>query len=120
MGDLSAHFSRREFACRCSCGFDTVDARLLEVLESVRQHFDVPVTVNSGCRCLEHNKRTGGAPRSQHLVGRAADIVVSGVAPRDVASWLERTYPGQLGIGRYAGFTHIDSRSTAARWSYTL
>lgn len=116
MGDLSPHFDRREFRCKDGCGFDTVDAELLEVLESVRQHFDAPVTINSACRCAPHNQRVGGSPKSQHLYGRAADIVVRGVAPNDVAGWLERTYLGRLGIGRYDTFTHVDSRFPAARF----
>ncbi len=119
MGDLARHFSRREFACRDGCGFDTVDAQLLEVLTVVREHFDAPVTITSGCRCAEHNAAVGGSPNSQHLLGRAADFVVQGVAPDEVADWLDRTYAGRLGIGRYpkSGFTHVDSRLIPARWT---
>lgn len=116
MGDLSTHFSRREFACRCGCGFDTVDAELLAVLEEVRQHFDAPVVITSGCRCASHNQRVGGSPGSQHLLGRAADIQVRGVAPAAVAQHLEELYPGRFGIGRYATFTHIDTRNSASRF----
>lgn len=117
MGDLSAHFSRREFACKCGCGYDTVDVQLLEACEAVRQHFGAPVTITSGCRCGAHNARVGGSPKSQHLLGRAADIVVQGVPPSEVAKYLDRTFPGRYGIGRYPTFTHIDTRGTAARWS---
>ena len=28
MGDLSEHFDRREFTCRCGCGADQVDPQL--------------------------------------------------------------------------------------------
>jgi uncharacterized protein YcbK (DUF882 family) len=116
MGDLSAHFSRREFACKCSCGFDTVDAQLLEALEAVRQFYGLPVTVNSGCRCAAHNQRVGGSPNSQHLLGRAADIAVKGVSPTAVANYLEQTFKGRYGIGRYPTFTHIDTRAASSRW----
>lgn len=111
---LSKHFSRKEFACRCGCGFDTVDSMTLEALESIRQHFDKPVTVTSGCRCLVHNKAVGGSERSQHTKGRAADIQVKGVEPSAVADYA--TSLG-LSVGRYDSFTHVDSRSgLAARW----
>lgn len=116
MRDLSAHFDRAEFACRCGCGYDTVDADLLNALESVRYYYDLPVIITSGCRCAAHNASVGGSPQSQHLIGRAADIVVQGMSPDAVANYLEQTFPGRYGIGRYAGFTHIDTRNKSARW----
>jgi hypothetical protein len=33
--------------------------------------------VSSGHRCMEYNQQIGGAERSQHLHGRAADILVA-------------------------------------------
>ena len=116
MGDISQHFDRHEFACHCGCSFDAVSPALIAVLEDVRQHFDVPVIINSGCRCESHNKKVGGVPDSQHVQGIAADIVVSGRTPALVADYLERKYPGKYGIGRYSKFTHIDVRPSAARW----
>lgn len=113
---LSTNFWRHEFACRCGCGFDTVDVRLLEILEAVRQHFDARVDINSGCRCVPHNLRESQSPRSQHLYGRAADIVVDGVPADLVADYLEKTFGDEIGLGRYLGRTHVDSRGYAARW----
>ena len=111
---LSQHFFRSEFACKCGCGYDTVDALLLEALESVRLFFGEPITVNSGCRCPEYNSEIGGAEKSQHKKGRAADIVVKSVAPAEVADYAESL---GLSVGRYRSFTHVDSRSgPAARW----
>ena len=113
MGDLSAHFSRSEFKCSC-CDFDTVDAKLLEMLEAVRELFG-PVTISSGCRCKAHNLAVGGSTASQHLIGRAADIVVHGVAPWIIAEFCEDM--GFAGVGNYGNFTHIDSRTgDKARW----
>jgi uncharacterized protein YcbK (DUF882 family) len=112
---LSKHFVRSEFQCRCGCGFDTVDAVLINILEDVREHFNKPVHITSGCRCLEHNEREGGSSKSQHLLGRAADIIVADTEPDDVARYLEITLGG-CGIGRYPTFTHVDSRNVAARW----
>ena len=43
MGDLSENFSRHEFACKCGCGNDTVDAELIRVLQSVRARFGKPI-----------------------------------------------------------------------------
>lgn len=43
-------------------------------LDPAREAFGAPITVNSGYRCTELNKRVGGAARSYHLVGRTADL----------------------------------------------
>ena len=113
---LSAHFDRSEFACHCGCGFNTVDAELLTTLEIVRQHFDAPLTINSACRCSSHNEAVGGGSKSQHLIGRAADIVVEGVAPSEVADYIDQMWPDTYGLGRYNSFTHVDTRVARGRW----
>lgn len=113
---LSSHFARDEFACKCGCGFDTVDAGTLEILESVREHFQSPVTVTSGCRCPDYNRQVGGASQSQHKLGRAADIQVKGVDPVNVHDWIVETFPS-VSVGRYSTFTHVDTRTDGpARW----
>lgn len=118
MGDLSKNFSRHEFACKCGCGLDTVDAALVPVLQDIRDHFNAPVKITSGHRCAEHNRRVGGAARSQHLYGRAADIQVAGHSPKEVQDYLVAKYPDQLGVGFNDRFTHIDTRNNAARFNY--
>jgi len=119
MSQLSRNFWRSEFACRCGCGFDTVDAELVEVLQDVRDHFGAPVTVTSGSRCAEHNRRVGGAGGSLHLIGRAADIVVEGRETREVHDYLAGKYPGRFGIAWHRAFVHIDTRTNGpARWDY--
>lgn len=117
MGDVSKNFNRREFACKCGCGFDVVDVQLLDALEDVRAHFGASVVLNCACRCPKHNAEVGGEDHSQHLFGKAADIKVTGVSPDDVAAYLEKQH-ANCGIGRYDTFTHIDVRGSAARWDY--
>ncbi len=113
---LSTHFSRHEFACSDGCGFDSIDAQTLEILEAVRAHFGRPVIVTSGARCREYNESVGGAIRSQHLYGRAADIKVQDHPPMIVADFIEETFP-EASVGRYLTFTHVDTRSDGpARW----
>jgi len=113
---ISAHFKRQEFACKCGCGFDTVDAELLKILESERNYWGKPITINSGARCKDYNAKVDGKKHSQHLLGRAADFTVKGVEPTDVANRLNSIYPDKFGIGWYKGFTHIDTRNGAGRW----
>ena len=113
---LSANFKVTEFAC--SDGTDTifVAPALVTVLQQIRDHFKAPVTINSGYRTEAKNKAVGGAAYSQHKYGTAADIVVKGVAPKDVAEYAETILVGMGGIGIYKGFTHIDVRKTKSRW----
>lgn len=74
MGDLSEHFSKAEFACKCGCGFDAVSRELVDILEASRQKTGLPYHINAGCRCPAHNAAVGGKPNSAHLRGLAADI----------------------------------------------
>jgi len=113
---LSTHFRRHEFACPCGCGFNTIDAELLYVLESIRDHFQTPVIINSGARCMRHNVSVGGAALSKHTLGQAADIRVGGAEPDKVFAWLDKTFPDCYGIGRYDTWTHIDVRPNRSRW----
>lgn len=114
-GQLSEHFHRDEFRCRCGCGFNTVDAELIRILERVRNFFEQPVLVTSGCRCEEHNRKEGGSENSQHLLGRAADIKVLNVPPEVVQEYCLQL--GVPGLGQYRSFTHVDSRDGHARWA---
>ena len=114
------YFERREFRCKCGkCGGFPVepDEKLVELLDTIREHFNEPVTVSSGVRCATHNKKVGGVTRSQHMYGTAADIKVSGVSPKKVAAYCETLMPETGGIGRYKTFTHVDVRSAKARWN---
>ncbi|SDO72160.1 Peptidase M15 [Halomonas shengliensis] len=116
MPQVSRHFKRREFACACGCGFDTIDSETLRILEAVRQHFGAPVVVTSAARCRQHNADVGGASRSQHIYGRAADIKVTGHPAAIVADFIEEQFPW-ASVGRYLTFTHVDTRTHGpARW----
>lgn len=109
------YFTRAEFACKCGCGFDTIDYEVVAACHAIREHFDRKVKVTSACRCPAHNKAVGGKPSSLHLLGRAADIMVEGV-PASVVQELVEEQMDMGGLGSYEGFTHIDSRHGRARW----
>ncbi|MEE4247931.1 MAG: D-Ala-D-Ala carboxypeptidase family metallohydrolase [Kangiellaceae bacterium] len=95
---------------------------LADNLQVLRDHFGFPIKVNSGYRSPEHNSRVGGGQRSQHLLGKAADIVIEGISPDDVADAIELLISQgkmqQGGLGRYDDFTHYDIRGTKARWDF--
>lgn len=114
------YFERREFRCKCGkCSGYPVEPSmdLIEILVKIREHFNAPVRINSGVRCVSHNKNVGGAGKSQHLEGTAADIRVDGVSPAEVAKYVETLLPNTGGIGIYSTFVHVDVRKTKSRWN---
>lgn len=113
---VADNFRVREFACKDGSDTVFVSPELAKVLQEIRNHFGKPVTINSGYRTESYNKKIGGAAYSQHKYGTAADIMVSGTAPRDVARYAETVLGSWGGIGLYAGFVHVDVRNTKARW----
>ena len=59
--------------------------------EKVRALFGRPMIVHSGYRCPALNKRIGGSPRSQHMLGQALDFHVVGVALEHVYEAIEQS-----------------------------
>lgn len=118
---LNEYFSSSEFDChgRGCCSTTIINPQLIVYLTQIRKHFGKPITITSGYRCPIHNRNVGGATGSRHGKGDAADIVVSGIAPRYVAAYAESI--GVKGIGLYetsadGHFVHIDTRSTKSFW----
>lgn len=116
---LTSSFKVREFACNDGSDVILIHPDLPSVLQNIRNQFGKPIIINSGYRTPEYNKKVGGATRSQHCYGTAADIVVDGVSPASVAAAAEKAlkemdYPG--GIGLYKSFVHVDVRSMRYRW----
>lgn len=117
MGDLSEHFNRSEFRCRCPRNHDqfTPPIALLVVLEIMRRDAGhKPLRIVSGFRCPAHNAEVGGVASSQHLAGRAVDI------PDGYVTVAEAAAAGAQGIGDRDGWAvHVDVRPGGpARWSY--
>ena len=113
---LSTNFKVKEFKCQDGSDVILIHPDLVKVLQKVRTHFARPVKLNSAYRTPTHNKKVGGETFSQHQYGTAADIVVTGVAPKKVAAYVETLLPNKGGFGIYSNFTHIDCRSKKARW----
>ena len=56
-----------------------MQALAVNVLQRVRDHFDMPVKINSGLRTLLVNRAVGSKDHSDHVNGMAADIEIAGV-----------------------------------------
>jgi len=134
---ISEHFRRSEYACRCGCGFDAADKELNEVHEDLREYFtekygdSVSVEITGPNRCIKHNETIQKkdnpeyvpfSSKSTHINGIASDLKVwiiwhkKQVPAGEVSDYLERRYPDKYGIGRYNNRTHIDIREIKARW----
>lgn len=83
------YFQEKEFTCKCGCGMNNIDLRLVKVLDNIREHFGKPVIVTSGCRCVTHNKAVGGVQGSRHVLGKASDIYVVGVSTKDLLAYTQ-------------------------------
>ena len=117
---LTQNFHIGEYMCRDGSTLILIDKRLSEGLQRMRDDIKKPITITSAFRTPEHNKAIGGAQPSQtsegsqHLFGKAADIVVAGMTPAQVAAVARRH--GFTGIGTYRTFTHVDVRDKPAEW----
>lgn len=118
---VAQNFRVNEFSCHGNgcCSTVKIDPKLAEYVQKIRDHFGKPVTISSGYRCPTHNRAVGGASKSRHVEGMAADITVKDVAPAEVAKYAESI--GVKGIGLYETakdgyFVHIDTRTTKSFW----
>lgn len=118
MSDLSEHFSKREFSCRC-CGHLVISGRLVVALEQLRQLAGRPVKIHDGYRCSGHNEQVGGVTDSEHTRGTAADIEIPGLSLQQMYEFaLDVPEFAAGGIGVYDNnFLHVDVRAHAARWA---
>lgn len=90
----------------------------VNVLQPLRDHFGVPVTIRSAYRCPAVNTILKESPSSQHLHGEAADFRVKGVPLKKVADWIAENleydlllteYPGNNPAGN--GWIHVSYRA---------
>lgn len=134
MGDMNIteHFSVAEFESHDGVPYpaEWITDRLVPLcaaLEGIRAALGGRVVhILSGYRSPAHNEAlrnsdgsgTGVAKNSQHIQGRAADIVVAGMDPAAVhAVALQLATEGRIaigGLGRYRGWLHVDVRPRGA------
>lgn len=77
------------------------------VLQPIRDALG-PVYITSGYRPKKLNNLIGGLQRSQHIIGAAADILVTGCAPIDVCQWVaDNLQDYDQCILEYGQWTHV-------------
>lgn len=99
-----------------------IDRRMLGALADIQVAIsyqmgqETPLMLNSGFRTRRRNATIPGAAKeSFHCKGRASDFWVKGLAHRSVQLVADHT-SGVGGLGRYGGFTHIDTGPAGRRW----
>ena len=103
---LSENFYQDEFACKCGCGDDKVERRLVSLLQDCREEFGFPMRLTSSKRCAEHNRAVGGVEHSAHLYGYASDIYCKD--PHLRYRLLPILFSKFKRIGVYEDFFHVD------------
>lgn len=98
------HFTPMEMRCPCGkCGGfpKEPEEKLMHILDDIREHFRVPVTIvplppnnphagGSGVRCQAYNDSlSGSVPNSRHVQGKAADIIVRGFSGSAVEAYCQ-------------------------------
>jgi uncharacterized protein YcbK (DUF882 family) len=103
---VSRNFTLGELSSKDGSNIVLLHPALIIALQTIRDHVGKPIRVNSAFRSPAHNKTIGGASNSLHTLGLAADVVIDGMTPIEVASLASDM--GLGGIKAYPTFTHID------------
>ena len=120
-------FTREEFRCQCGgkyCnGFPAEPVEeTVRMADEIRRRAGVPLKVNSGVRCKQHNADVGGVWNSLHLSGQAVDLApiggnVSVAQLQEIAAQVQaERMPNRGGLGRYDWGVHIDN-GKYSRWN---
>lgn len=108
------HFILREFQCNDGTDILLLHPVLTNWLNRLRSWAGKPVRVNSGFRTHAYNREIGGAKKSKHLLGMAADVFVIEQQISETRAWAREQDFG--GIGLYNSFTHLDVFGQNRRW----
>lgn len=121
---LTTNFSLSEFNKHNFEVPNDVLRNLIELaknLQVLRDEVKKPIKITSGYRPAQHNAKIGGATKSRHITGQAADFKIEGYTPKQVAAVIDKLIAEgrmkQGGIGTYSTWTHYDVRGTQARWN---
>ena len=85
------------------------------ILQPIRNHYDAPVIISSGFRSPELCVLIGSSIDSQHAKGQAADLQVSGIDNKALATWIKNNLDfDQLILefykeaeGPHSGWVHV-------------
>jgi len=114
------HFTLSEFDSPDEPGSgQKMNESFLHHLDLAREAYGAPMRITSGYRSEEHNRKVGGAAKSSHLTGHAADI--SAPTGKDKAKILVALFDAgfrRFGIMRTAIHVDNDPSKPPAVWHY--
>lgn len=123
MGNLSEHFSKEDFVCRCGqCPKDfRMSLTLIGILEDIRIKFQERIEVLTGFMCDNAEPKEAGPKKNYHGSGKAIDFtLVNKEKLVEVFRHLE-TFPELTGLGfdQQNNYIHIDLREKEpTKWVY--
>tara|TARA_B110000467_G_C18320400_1_gene484723 strand:+ start:298 stop:675 length:378 start_codon:yes stop_codon:yes gene_type:complete len=103
---LTPHFSKKEFACQCGCGDGEISMVLVQKLEQTRVDYGKSMRINSGIRCIGHNRDIGSKDTSSHIKCVAADVGCTNMEDRLKLLPILLKYFTRIGINK--SFIHVD------------
>lgn len=114
MGDITAHFSAKEFICP-HCGKQGTQRAFIERLEKLFEALDASkIIISSGYRCPEHSVAVGGYRNDAHVMGFAADLIAYKKDGKPFNSITVAKVAERLGFGGIGlidkNYIHVDSR----------
>jgi zinc D-Ala-D-Ala carboxypeptidase len=89
---------------------------LAKGLEKIRTAMGAPLKINSAFRNRATNSAVGGASKSRHLTGDAADIAIGAFDRKKLVQ--AAIAAGFRGIGLGKTFLHVDLRPVHTVWPY--
>jgi hypothetical protein len=132
-GFYSEHFTIEELACH-ETGIIRLADDFIDILEDLREMFNRPMVVTSGCRSMLYNAKIGGVANSFHIYDKtnrrnwayidgccAVDVAVNGGAYRGELASIAWRHGWSLGFGKT--FLHLDARkqligAKQTSWTY--
>jgi zinc D-Ala-D-Ala carboxypeptidase len=91
----------------------------INIFQPIREHFNQPIHISSGYRCVALNKAIGGASSSQHCSGEAMDIDMDGttISNAQVFDWIKHNLVfdqliWEFGTDANPDWVHVSYEST--------
>jgi hypothetical protein len=113
MGDLSEHFSKRDFFSKNpnQRGYYKISLVLVGYLELIREHFKQHVEVVKGYITADEAEKEGSFKKNWHAFGKAVAFKVQNVEPIKVFQFCDQLKElTGVGIDPVNGTVHIDVR----------
>ena len=124
---LSEHFTLEEFVrsdYAVRHGIDNTPSELVianltnhceYTLEPLRDIVKKPIHILSGYRCYELNKAIGGSATSQHVDGKASDIIVYGMGVDELFELASKYVQYDQVIQEFGRWVHTSTSNPARR-----